>query len=245
MESKISYYEYRERGGTQVDVTASPRNSAELELLLMELRGPQVAPPPGQGPGEVEPPILLPPTTRTPYFDIGDGHGSAGETVMIPVTGGCRFPINGFHIGGGCGKLDEPRSGYGLFQATGVILGEFLQSYLTANNMGDAFWSIFQFVQHEPNKALPEEWWEYAMAFFSISQSRPPLPSIHIPADTLLFTLQIKILEATPPGEYILTCEDEHYYTHFVQRRRKFLWTNTEQGVDDIDTHGGKLTVIA
>lgn len=246
MESKISYYEFRERGGTQVDVTASPRNSAELELLLTELRGPQVAPPPGQGPpGTIDPPVDFPPSTRTPYFDVGDAQGKAGEIVEIPVVGGVNSPINGFHIGGGVGKLDEPRSGYGLFRGVGATLGPFLTNYLESHGMGDAFWSIFQFVQHDPNRALPEEWWEYAMAFFSISQERPPLPSIHIPANTLLFTLRIEIQAETPPGVYELTCLDEHYYTHAVQRRRKFLWTNEQQGVDVIDTHGGKLTVIA
>ena len=113
MESKISYYEYRERGGTQVDVNIDARTAAELEGALNELRGPQVAPPPGGVPDNPhQPPIGPPPTTRAPYFDVGDAQGKAGEIVEIPVVGGVQSPINGFHIGGG--SFDEKN---GKFQS--------------------------------------------------------------------------------------------------------------------------------
>lgn len=252
--SQISYAENRADGITHVTVNANIRNATELDELAEGLRGPLKGSD-GPDPEEpVEPPIELPPdppTTRQPYFDVGDGQGRAGEVVEIPVIGGCRFRVNGFHIGGGCGKLDEPRSGYGLFEAVGVKLGPFLQSYLDVNHMGSTYWAIFQMLKHEPSRALPEEWWEYAMATFSISEERGPLPPIQIPVETLLFTLRIKILEGTPPGVYELTCEDEHYYTHARQRRRDFLYTTDRDsplasgGVTDVDCQGGKLTVIA
>ena len=249
METKISYYEYRERGGTQVDIAASLRTTKELEDALLELRGKQVTPPEGSLPGEGQ--GDRPPTTRQPYFDVGDGQGKAGDTVAIPVLGGCRFPVNGFHIGGGVGKTNEPRSGYGLFEAVGVDLGLFLLEYLTKNRMEQTYWADFEMIKHDPHRALPEEWWQYAMAFFSIKEERKPLPPIQIPVDTLLFTLRIKILEGTPPGEYELTCKDEHYYTNSRPRRRDWLYTTDRDsplasgGVTQVDCQGGKLTVIA
>jgi hypothetical protein len=152
--------------------------------------------------------------------------------------------VNGFHIGGGL-------AGYGKFEGQGAKLGPFLQAYFNANDMGDAYWSGFNMAKHDPHKALPEEWWDYAVASFSIGQSRPPLPPIQIPVDTLLFTVQIKILEGTAPGVYDLSCKDEFYYTHARQRRRDFLYTTDRDsefasgGVTKVETTGGKLTVIA
>ncbi len=249
METKISYYEYREHGGTQVDITASLRTTKELEDALFELRGKQVAAPPGSQPGK--PPEEPPPTTRQPYFDIGDGQGRAGDIVRIPVFGGCRLRINGFHIGGGVGKTDEDRSGYGKFEAVGADLGIFLLDYLTANNLQQSYWADFEMVKHEPHGALPEEWWQYAMAFFSIDQAKAPLPPIQIPVDTLLLTLRIKILDGTPPGDYELTCKDEHHYSREKRRRKDWLYTTDTDsplasgGVTQVDLQGGKLTVIA
>ena len=176
--------------------------------------------------------------------------------VEISVEAGCVYKTSGFHIGGGVGLLPNvARSGYGLFQAVGVKLGKYLTDYLTAQGMVDEdgeekFWSIFQFVKHDPHHALPEEWWEYAAAFFSMSQERI-VPPITIPGGTELFTLQIKILEGTPEAQYTLTCEDEHYYTHARQRRRDFLFTaNTDSpfasgGITDIETFPGLLRVRA
>ena len=241
MDTKIGYYEYRERGGTQVDVNAAPRTAAELEVLLQELRGPQVAPPEGT---ESETPSVPPPTTRQPYFDLGDGEGKAGDIVVLEMVGGCRHPVNGFHIGAGL-------AGYGKFEAQGATLGPFLQAYFDANDMGDAYWSGFNMVKTDPHRALPEEWWDYAVASFSIGQSRPPLPPIRIPVDTVLFTVQIKIFEGLAPGVYDLSCKDEYYYTQNKQRRRDFLYTTDRDsefasgGVTKVETSGGKLTVIA
>lgn len=251
METKISYYEYRKRGGTQVDVTIDARTSAELEVALTELRGPQVAPPPEVAPppgtpeGPPDAPVTVPPpTTREPYFDLGDGEGQPGDIVVLDMIGGCRHPVNGFHIGGGL-------AGYGLFEAQGAKLGAFLEKYLDANGMVESYWSGFNMVKAKPHRALPTEWWDYAMAFFSISQKRGGITPIQIPTDTLLFTVQIKILEGTEPGVYELSCENEFYFTHATQRRRQFLYTTDRDsefargGVTKIDTQGGKLTVLA
>lgn len=206
---------------------------------------------PEPGPPETLPPVE-PPEEKKPYFDVGDATGKRGDTVSISVEGGCLGATNGFHIGGGVGLLpDVPRSGYGNFQAVRVELGEYLHDYLKAQGAitvdpqgkeTDHYWSIFQFIKHDPHRALPEEWWEYALGFFSISQERiiPPIP---IPSGTELFRLKIKILATTDPGEYELTCKDEHYYTHSRQRRREFLYTNDHQGYTLIETFGGKLTV--
>lgn len=220
-----------------------------------------ITPPPGGGGPDPQPivpapPPPPPPKVRVPYFDIGDAEGSPGDTVEISVEAGCVYKTSGFHIGGGVGLLPNvARSGYGLFQAVGVKLGKYLTDYLTAQGMVDEdgeekFWSIFQFVKHDPHHALPEEWWEYAAAFFSMSQERI-VPPITIPGGTELFTLQIKILEGTPEAQYTLTCEDEHYYTHARQRRRDFLFTaNTDSpfasgGITDIETFPGLLRVRA
>jgi len=245
MESKISYYEYRKQGGTQIDVNIDARTPAELDALLLTLRGPVIAPPPGSGPGGgVEPPPDPAPTTRQPYFDLGNAEGKAGDIVQIKMIGGCRHPVNGFHIGGGLAE-------YGKFEAQGALLGPFLQAYLDANNLSDHYWSIFQMVNWNDNKALPEEWWEYAMSTFSISQRSAPLPPIQIPVDTILFTLQIKILDGTDPGTYPLTCKDEFYYTNTNQRRRDFLYTTDKDsefasgGVTKVDCTGGNITVLA
>jgi len=256
MESRVSYYEYREAGGSNIDVKLDARTPEELEAALETLRGPRVAPPdqtpvdptdpvepPAGGPGPVEPPVEPPPTTRQPYFDLGDGDGRAGEIISIPMVGGCRHPVNGFHIGIGL-------AGYGKFKCEGVALGEFLQNYLTANDMQDSNWSGFNMVGHK-ERALPTEWCDYAMAFFSIDQKRGPLPPIQIPVETHLFSFQLKILEGTPPGVYELSCKDEFYYTHSRQRRRDFLYTTDSDsefasgGVTKVDCQGGTLTVVA
>lgn len=244
MESKISYYEYRERGGTQIDVNIDARTPSELDMILLELRGAKVAPPPGTPNGPPDAPVEPPATTREPYFDLGDGEGKAGDVITIPMLGGCRHAVTGFHIGGGL-------AGYGKFEAQGAKLGAFVQSYLNAKQMGDAYWSGFNMAKHDPHKALPEEWWDYAMAFFSISQERGPIEPIQIPVDTELFTVQIKILEGTAPGVYDLSCEDERYWTHSRPRRRDFLYTTNRDsefargGVTRVETSGGKLTVLA
>jgi hypothetical protein len=192
----------------------------------------------------VPPPIYPPPrTTREPYFDLGDGQGKVGEVVDIPMLGGCRYPVNGFHIGIG---LD----GYGNFEMQGFTLGSFLQDYLNVHDMGDAYWSGFNMAAHAQG-ALPTEWCDVAVSMFSISQSRPPLEPIQIPTDTELFTFHIKILEKAALGLHNLSCLDEHYYTQKRHRRRDFLYTtNTDSefargGVTKIDTQGGELTVVA
>jgi len=213
--------------------------------------GPPVVPPvvpPG--------PPFIPPAL--PYFDIGEATGKAGETVSLSVEGGCRYPITGFHIGGGCGKEPVQGSGYGIFEAVGTKLGAFLRAYLKAEDMihdepmhqHDHFWSTFQMAKWEPSKALPEEWWDFALGFFSLDLARPPMATT-IPSGTELFTLEVKILPGTQPGEYEVTCKDEWYYTQEHKRRRDFMYTAGREsdfasgGVTNIETLGGKITVTA
>ncbi len=189
------------------------------------------------------PPSL--PVAPVPYFDIGEDTGKPGDTVSVSIEGGCHGATNGFHIGGGA-------AGHGKFEPTGVTLGKYLHDYLRAQGAitvepsgkeTDHYWSIFQFVEAQPHRALPEEWWEYALGFFSMSQERT-IPPIPIPNGTELFTLHVKILASTDPGVYELTCEDEHYYTHSRPRRRDFLYTNERQGFTNIETIPGKITVV-
>ena len=188
----------------------------------------------------IEPPVVQP--ARTPYFDVGEATGKPGETVEIVVEAGCIHPMNGFHIGGGCG--------YGLFKATGAVLGPFMRNWLkdegvihdSPGHQHDHFWSIFQFVTAG---AHPEEWWEFGVSTFSIDLKKPPLPPIPIPGGTELFTLLIEILPAASPGEYTLTCRDEWYYTNRRIRRRDFEYTGLGQGFTAIETFGGKITVKA
>lgn len=191
----------------------------------------------------VEPPVQpQPPVVPVPYFDVGDATGAPGETVDVIVEAGCAHPISGFHIGGGVGLDLAPGAGYGKFKAVGAILGSYLTGYLGAQMGLTDFWRVFQFASWESHKALPEEWWEYHIGFFSIAQEKiaPPVP---IPAGTELFTLQIEILPTTSPGEYELTCKDEYYYTHARQRRRDFMYNYSPQGFTKVETFGGKLTV--
>lgn len=225
---------------------AIQREAVQLVGLLSEARS------------EPDPTLIpvTPPKERIPYFDIGEATGKAGDVVELSVEGGCQFDITGFNIGGGCGKLDIPRSGYRLFEAVGVKLGPFLRGYLEAEDLihdepmhrHDHFWSGFQMVKKDPNRALPEEWWKYTMGFFSLGQRKTVSPTT-IPSGTELFTLQVKILEGTAPGEYEVTCLDEHYYTSGHQRRQKFMFTaGTDSpfgrgGVTKLETFPGQITV--
>lgn len=216
-----------------------------------------IIPPPGGGVPDPQAPPLPPPPpdtpARIPYFDIGDAEGKPGETVEIFVQAGCAHPMNGFHIGGGVGFLPNvERSGYGKFKAIGTKLGPFLRGYLKAQDVlhdepfhqHEHFWSDFQFVTWEGDGALPEEFWEFAVGFFSLDQVRmvPPIP---IPAGTDLFSLEIEILDGTPEGQYVLTCADEHYYTNSRARRRDYTWTYSPQGFTKIETFPGLLRVTA
>lgn len=205
----------------------------------------------------VEPPIGVvptppPPTTRQPYFDVGDGSGKVGELVEIPMIGGCRYPVNGFHIGIGLG-------GYGNFEMEGFVLGEFLTEYMKAQGLitvdehgkwTDHYWSGWNMVKHEPHHALPTEWCDVAVATFSLSQKRGPTPPIQIPVDTELFTFQIRVLPNASIGEHDLVCKDEYLYTQSRQRRRDFLYTTDRDsefasgGVTKVDCKGGTLTVV-
>ena len=216
----------------------------EAKVAPRDPLDPPVVNPPDQeeeSPDPEEEPAL--PTTRHPYFDLGDAQGKVGELVSIPMIGGCRHPVNGLHIGIG---LD----GYGNFKMEGFTLGDFLKDYFAANNMLDSYWSGFNMVSRVQG-ALPTEWCDVVVAMFSISQKRAPLPSIQIPVETELFSFQIRILEGAALGEHELTCLDEVYFTRKQRRRRDFLFTTDREsefargGVTKISTHGGILTVVA
>ena len=201
----------------------------------------------------LDPPDLVKPLpARTPYFDVGEATGKPGETVDIVVEAGCVHPMSGFHIGGGVGKTEEERSGYGKFKAVGAFLGPYLKRYLKdegaihdqPDHIHDHFFSTFQFMGWDNVGALPEEWWEFAVGLFSIDQART-LPPVPIPSGTHLFTLRIHIQSTTPPGVYELTCKDEWYYLNSRIRRRDFEYTYDPQGFTHIETFGGKITVTA
>ena len=144
------------------------------------------------------------------------------------------------------------------YEAVGVDLGEYLTSYFKAQGLivekdgawVDQYWSLFQMAKHDPHRALPEEWWEFAVGFWSMAQERT-VPPVEIPSGTALFTLKIRILEGTAPGEYDVTCEDEHYWTHSRTRRRDFMFTAGRDsqfargGITKVETIGGKITVLA
>ncbi len=242
---------------SDIIVTVYGRDHAEfgrkVEAIDAIARTPQELPP---GPIDPHPPVLPPiglppiikppPTIPKPYFDIGDATGKPGDVVELSVEGGCRFPMRGYHIGGGLG-------GYGKFEAVGAKLGPFLTNYLEAegmvhdepNHQHEHFWSIFQMAQKK-NGAHPTEWWEYAIGFFSLGQERI-VPPTTIPSGTLIFTLQVRILAETPPGKYPFTCEDEHYFTTNRQRRRDFLYTTdsdvSRSGITKLELTGGTITV--
>ena len=236
------------------------RDSKDLGRKIDEIdalaRTPQEVPPgpPDEKPPGEKPPVE-PPVEKLPYFDIGDSSGKAGEVVELSVEGGCALKMDGFHIGGGVGLLPAvERSGYHKFEAIGVKLGAFLTAYLKAedaihdqpNHQHYHFWSIFQFMKWEDKSSLPEEWWEYAIGFFSIDQ-KLIIPPTTIPSGTELFTLHVKILPGTPPGDYEVTCKDVYYYTNSRPRRRDFMYTTNDvpSGHTKLDLEGGKITVVA
>lgn len=200
------------------------------------------------------PPPPEPAPVKKPYFSIGSAVGKAGETVSLSIEGGCRFPMNGFHIGGGVGlRPFIEKDGYGRFEATGVKLGPFLRAYLEDEGLihneplhqHDHFWSVFQMAKWEPHNALPEEWWDYSIGFFSLDE-KAQAPPTTIPSGTELFTLEVKILPSTAPGEYEVTCKDEWYYTQTHQMRRDFLYTTaTGSGTTKLNLAGGKIVVVA
>ena len=207
---------------------------------------------PGPSPIEIIGPGPSPISAEIPYFDIGDATGAPGETVEVPVEAGCLEDVTGFHIGGGVGlDIDEERSGYGKFRAVGAKLGPYFQRYLRAEDaklhdqldeVGEHYFSKFNFLSARPHRALPEEWWEFLVGLLSI-EHRTMLGTIKIPFGTHLFTLMIEIHASTPPGEYELTCKDQCYFTHSRRRRRKFEFTNERQGFTKIETFGGLLKV--
>lgn len=213
-------------------------------------------------------PTLDPPVLVAPYFDIGDAAGKAGDVVELSVEAGCRFKTNGFHVVGGAGLLaDVPQSGYGKFRAIGVSLGSFLTAYFKSQGLivntedealppkwADQYWSLFHFINHAPQQdppqhPFPEEWWEYHVGFFSINQEKYA-PPIQIPSGTELFRLKIQILEGTDPGEYEVTCKNEHYWTHERPRRRELMFNTASDspfargGITKLELLGGKITVI-
>lgn len=233
-------------------VNVQAYNDAEIGRKVREIKRIAAEPIDEDGDDEEEEPP--PPTESLPYFDIGEATGKAGKVVRLPVEGGCHFEQSGFEIGGGVGKLDVARSGYGLFEAVGVTLGPFLRGYLEAedaihdepNHQHDHFWSVFQFVKRgvAPSNPLPEEWWRFAMGFFSIDQKRN-IPPTWIPEGTEILTLHVKILDGTAPGEYEVTCKNEWYYTNAKIRRKKFEFVGGgDRKIRKIETFPGKITVI-
>ena len=203
----------------------------------------------GDKPADPLPPAA--PPAPVPYFDIGDATGSPGETVEVPVQAGCLHPMTGFDIGGGVGLRGDARSGYGKFRAVGAKLGPFLTRYLKVQDahlhdkpdeVGQHYFSRFEFADWDQHEALPEEWWRFMVGLFSL-EHKVTLDPIPIPIGTHLFTLMIEILSKTPPGEYELTCKDEWYYRQELQRRLDFTWTYSPQGFTKIETFPGKITV--
>ncbi len=272
MKATVSYSELREKGETQVSVESSVgMTGQEFRSWLDEMMGPVVDPahlfPPESPPEPIgraggsgtdqsvifSPPERGPDTTgfavpiptvsapkKIPFFDIGDAIGKVGDRVLVPVYAGCVYDMTGFHIGGGTG-------GYGKLRALGVKLGLLLTEYLTAQGAivdgEERFFSKFQFVNWEDHGALPaEEWWEYALGFFSLSDERT-IPGIPIPSGTELFSVEFEILPQDV-GETWLSCKDEHYFTQTRRRTRKFTYTGLPGGFSEIDTTGGKITVI-
>ncbi len=242
---------------SDVIVTVHGQDSADfgrkVEAIDAIARAPQEMPP-----GPVVPPIILPPIEPPvpeppkPYFDVGDGSGKPGDTVELIVEAGCRFQTNGFHIGGGCGVLPgDPKSGYGRFEATGATIGQFLTDYFKTHGLiddhdgGENYHHDFQMVKFDPERALPEEWWQYTVLFFSLNPQLQAPPT-EIPSGTELFTVKIKILPGTPAGEYTVTCLDEYYYTHSRPRRRDWMFTGkVSGGYTKLDLRGGVITVTA
>lgn len=194
-----------------------------------------------------------PPVERVPWFQMGDVEGKPGDLVKVPVYGWCSHRIEGFHIGGGVGLLPDV-SGYGQFRAVGVTLGQYLHDYLLTQGAIEVktsdgtkeevshHYSAFQFIDASYH-ALPEEFWEYFLGFYSLSQKRS-IPPILIPPGTELFRLKIEIHAGTPKGQYTLTCKDEHFWTHDRVRRRDYMYNYSPQGFTKVECISGKLTVV-
>jgi hypothetical protein len=246
MEAKLNFYEYRDEGGADVRLTTNIDTPQELENWIRSIRGLKKAPPDqdhqamvagGHG-------IVAPPTEPAgPFFDIGDATGKKGDEVLVSVYGGSVLPMSGFHIGGGCGlNPNVERSGYSNLRAKGVHLGSYLTDYLTSHDALSSAFQRFEMIEWgEVNHPLPEEWWQYALGFFTLSggQIIPPIP---IPQGTELFQVSFEIL-TDKPGELGLTCINNHYYTQKKRRRRAWCYTGEGQGQHRVDCNGGKLVV--
>lgn len=236
-------------------VNVQANNDVEIGRKVREIKRiaaepAEVAEPDGSD-KPADPSLPSNPPAPVPYFDIGEATGIAGQTVKIVVEAGCQHEMTGFHVAGGVGLIEEvQRSGYGKFRALGARLGPYLRRYLKSqdvihdepDHVEDHFLSIFNFVDWS-SKALPEEWWEFAVGLLSIDQKRM-LDPISVPAGTHLFTLEILILPDTARGVYELTCEDERYYTQSRRRRRDLTWTYSPLGFTKVETFPGKITVL-
>jgi hypothetical protein len=202
------------------------------------------------GPGPEINPEPVP--SRTPWFQVGNAKGAVGDIVEVPVIGGCVYHIDGFHIGGGLGGPTNKKtggSGYGTLRLDDVVLGSYLTDYFQAQGMiaddgSEMFYSDYQMATWANDGALPEEFWEFAIGFFSVL-SKEEIKPVTIPSGTELFKLKIEILPAAHGrGTLPLSCRDNYYYTQQVYRRRDYTYTYPPQGFTQIETADGELTIL-
>lgn len=181
------------------------------------------------------PPLIPPPGERPPissgaYMKVGDVTVKPGETAKVPVIGGSgRNPVDGISFAMGFGRrLKEPW----------VKLGEFLQNYL-GSDVGE--WTQVH------NDGKPEPHFVYLAAFFSPQNIKGMRPAIVIPADTVLFTIEFRIPEDTPPMTIKLFSADNWFWRTSEGHRAQIMFTRMEVGDEgvNVDIESGSITVVA
>lgn len=235
MKVSINTYQYRKRGGVNVDIEAEVGNLEELETLADGLAGELMDRPEAAAEAMAAP---MQQSARKPYMHVGSVEGKAGAIVEVPVYGGSAGKqIDGFHIAVGSGHILNPE---------GYVLGKFFREYL-----GDRSWANYSAI---PN-GKPEPFINFSLGFFKIGHTtvEDVAPAVVVPWNTELVRLRFKIPEGVKPQERILYIQDNWFRKGDGTGRAQVMFTKGSGPADEIVVGGidvelepkaGKVTVI-
>ena len=196
----------------------------------LDIGEPAAPAPPVVIPPPVAPPVVpAPPAVKKPYFRVGSATGKAGETVEVPVFGGCSGAMSGFHFGVGCGDWQT--------KPTKVVLSKYLADYV--QDAGPL--EIMRYFGFD-EAVGPSAFVEYALGLWTSNAMMEPLP---IPPDTELFRITFQLAVEAAPTVLELIAKDEFWYTQGNPMRRNYVYTNSDQGWHDINMVSGQITVVA
>lgn len=188
---------------------------------------PQVVIPQVVIPPVVAPPKPIEPPERQAWFQIANAVGSPGDTVTVPIFGGCLFPVKGFSIAVSCAsKTTYP---------TSVELGDFLKNYLKGKA---PFTELFVYQQ-----GTPEPWWTFVCGFFSISQ-RTDIQPIPIPHGTELCRVHFSIKsDARLSENREFTMLDRFFSTPGMAHRFDIAYNTEGKPITDVECTSGQLII--